>query len=323
MRCPVRQPSYSNGVKVAGMTQKLSPATALMLTVPPLLWAGNAVVGRLVSDLVPPITLNFLRWSIAFFILLPLAGNLLKPSSPLWPSWRRFAVLSLLGVGCYNALQYLALQTSTPLNVTLVAGSTPVFMLAIGALFFKTPVRPAQWLGAALSIVGVLVVLSRGNVEQLMQVSFVVGDIYILLATLCWALYSWLLSQRNEPDEIRSNWAAFLMAQVIFGLGWAGMFTGAEWALTDAHITWGPPLFAALAFVSVGPAVLAYRCWGLGVQTAGPAVAGFFSNLTPLFAAIMSTVFLGDLPKVYHVVAFGLIVSGILVSSHRPKQANQ
>jgi drug/metabolite transporter (DMT)-like permease len=323
MRCPVRQPSYSNGVKVAGMTQKLSPATALMLTVPPLLWAGNAVVGRLVSDLVPPITLNFLRWSIAFFILLPLAGNLLKPSSPLWPSWRRFAVLSLLGVGCYNALQYLALQTSTPLNVTLVAGSTPVFMLAIGALFFKTPVRPAQWLGAALSIVGVLVVLSRGNLEQLMQVSFVVGDIYILLATLCWALYSWLLSQRNEPDEIRSNWAAFLMAQVIFGLGWAGMFTGAEWALTDAHITWGPPLFAALAFVSVGPAVLAYRFWGLGVQTAGPAVAGFFSNLTPLFAAIMSTVFLGDLPKVYHVVAFGLIVSGILVSSHRPKQVNQ
>ena len=305
------------------MTQKLSPATALMLTVPPLLWAGNAVVGRLVSDLVPPITLNFLRWSIAFFILLPLAGNLLKPSSPLWPSWRRFAVLSLLGVGCYNALQYLALQTSTPLNVTLVAGSTPVFMLAIGALFFKTPVRPAQWLGAALSIVGVLVVLSRGNVEQLMQVSFVIGDIYILLATFCWALYSWLLSQRNEPDEIRSNWAAFLMAQVIFGLGWAGMFTGAEWALTDAHITWGPPLLAALAFVSVGPAVLAYRCWGLGVQTAGPAVAGFFSNLTPLFAAIMSTVFLGDLPKVYHVVAFGLIVSGILVSSHRPKQANQ
>ncbi|MEY3922492.1 MAG: hypothetical protein RI915_139 [Pseudomonadota bacterium] len=299
------------------MTQKLSPGTALMLTVPPLLWAGNAVVGRLVSDLVPPITLNFLRWAIAFFILLPLAWHLLKPSSPLWPFWRRFALLSLLGVGCYNALQYLALQTSTPLNVTLVAASTPVFMLAIGALFFKTPVRRAQWLGAGLSIAGVLVVLSRGDAEQLLQVSFVVGDIYILLATACWAIYSWLLTQRNEPDEIRSNWAAFLMAQVIFGLGWAGLFSGAEWALTDAHITWGLPLYAALAFVAIGPAVLAYRCWGLGVQTAGPAVAGFFANLTPLFAAIMSTVFLGDLPQIYHLVAFGLIVSGILVSSRR------
>ncbi len=300
------------------MTQKLSPGTALMLTVPPLLWAGNAVVGRLVSEMVPPITLNFLRWLIAFFILLPMAGHLLKPSSPLWPAWRRFAVLSLLGVGCYNALQYLALQTSTPLNVTLVAGSTPVFMLAIGALFFQAPVRRAQWLGAALSIAGVIIVLSRGDWQQLLNVHFVVGDIYILLATLCWALYSWLLSQHNEPTEIRKHWAAFLMAQVIFGLGWAGMFTGAEWALTDAHITWGPSLYAALAFVSVGPAVLAYRCWGLGVQTAGPAVAGFFSNLTPLFAAIMSSVFLGDLPQLYHALAFGLIVSGIVVSSRRP-----
>ena len=299
------------------MTQKLSPGTALMLTVPPLLWAGNAVVGRLVSDLVPPITLNFLRWVIAFFILLPFAWHLLKPQSALWPHWRRFALLSLLGVGCYNALQYLALQTSTPLNVTLVAASTPVFMLAAGALLFKTPVRPAQWLGAGLSIAGVLVVLSRGDAAQLLQVSFVVGDIYILLATVCWALYSWLLTQRNEPDEIRSNWAAFLMAQVIFGLGWAGLFTGAEWALADAHITWGAPLYAALAFVAIGPAVLAYRFWGLGVQTAGPAMVGFFANLTPLFAAIMSTFFLGDLPQIYHVVAFGLIVSGILVSSRR------
>ena len=247
------------------MTQKLSFGTALMLTVPPLLWAGNAVVG----------------------------------------------------VGCYNAFQYLALQTSAPLNVTLVAASTPVFMLAIGALFFHTPVKRAQWLGAVLSISGVLLVLSRGDIEQLLQVSFVVGDIYILLATACWALYSWLLTQRNEPDEIRSNWAAFLMAQVIFGLGWAGMFSGAEWALTDAHITWGPPLYAALAFVAIGPAVLAYRCWGLGVQTAGPAVAGFFANLTPLFAAILSSVFLGDLPKIYHALAFALIVSGIVISSRR------
>ena len=275
------------------------------------------MVGRLVSELVPPISLNFLRWVIAFFILLPFAWHLLKPQSALWPHWRRFALLSLLGVGCYNALQYLALQTSTPLNVTLVAASTPVFMLAAGALLFKTPVRPAQWLGAGLSIAGVLVVLSRGDAAQLLQVSFVVGDIYILLATVCWALYSWLLTQRNEPDEIRSNWAAFLMAQVIFGLGWAGLFSGAEWALTDAHITWGAPLYAALAFVAIGPAVLAYRCWGLGVQTAGPAMAGFFSNLTPLFAAIMSTFFLGDMPQIYHVVAFSLIVSGILVSSRR------
>ena len=241
------------------MTQKLSPVTALLLTVPPLLWAGNAVVGRLVSDLVPPITLNFLRWAVALFILLPLAGWVLRRSSGMWQHWRRFALLSLLGVGCYNALQYLALQTSTPLNVTLVAASGPVWMLGIGALFFQAPVRRAQVYGAVLSILGVLVVLSRGDWAQLMAVRLVVGDLFILLATACWSWYSWLLSRRDEPEAIRNDWAAFLLAQVVFGLAWSGLFAGMEWGLTDAHIRWGWPLIAALAFVAVGPAVLAYR----------------------------------------------------------------
>ncbi len=122
------------------MTQRLTPGTALLLTIPPLLWAGNAVVGRMVQGLIPPITLNFLRWVLAFAILLPLAGWVLRPSSGLWPHWRRFTLLGLLGVGGYNALQYLALQTSTPLNVTLVASSIPLWMLATGALFFGVKV---------------------------------------------------------------------------------------------------------------------------------------------------------------------------------------
>ena len=297
------------------MTQKLSPVTALLLTVPPLLWAGNAVVGRLVSDLVPPITLNFLRWAVALFILLPLAAWVLRRSSGMWQHWRRFALLSLLGVGCYNALQYLALQTSTPLNVTLVAASGPVWMLGIGALFFQAPVRRAQVYGAVLSIFGVLVVLSRGDWAQLMAVRLVVGDLFILLATACWSWYSWLLTRKDEPEAIRNDWAAFLLAQVVFGLAWSGLFAGMEWGLTDAHISWGWPLIAALAFVAVGPAVLAYRCWGLGIQKAGPAVAGFFANLTPLFAAILSAAFLGELPHLYHMAAFALIVGGIVVSA--------
>jgi drug/metabolite transporter (DMT)-like permease len=297
------------------MSKKLSATTALLLTVPPLLWAGNAVVGRMVTSLVPPITLNFLRWAIAFVILLPLASWVLRPGSGLWTHWKRFGLLSLLGVGCYNALQYLALQTSTPLNVTLVAASGPVWTLAIGALFFHTPVRRAQALGAVLSVLGVTVVLSRGEPAQLLNVQLVIGDFFILLATACWSWYSWLLSRRDEPEAIRQDWAAFLLAQVTFGLGWSGLFAGLEWGLTDAHITWGGPLLATLAFVAVGPAVLAYRCWGLGISQAGPAVAGFFANLTPLFAALFSAAFLGELPHLYHALAFALIIGGIWVSS--------
>ena len=297
------------------MSQRITVNTAALLVIPPLLWAGNAVVGRLVNTLVPPMTLNFLRWALAFLILLPLAWRLLRPSGPLWPRWRRFALLGLLGVGCYNALQYLALQTSTPLNVTLVASSSPVMVLTLGRLFFGQTITLAQVAGAVLSIAGVLVVLSRGDWAQLMQVQLVPGDFYILLATLSWAFYTWLLSKPDDPQEIRSDWAAFLMAQIAFGLVWSGLFAGGEWALTHAHIRWGWPLSAALVYVAVGPAVIAYRCWGLGVQRVGPAVAGFFSNLTPLFAALLSAAFLGELPHAYHALAFALIVGGIVVSS--------
>lgn len=305
------------------MTPGLNFRTALLLLVPPLLWAGNAVVGRLVHDLVPPITLNFLRWALAFAIMLPLAGWLLRPGSSLWPAWRRFAVLGLLGVGCYNALQYLALQTSTPLNVTLVASSVPVWMLAIGALCYGQRISRRQVAGAVLSIAGVLLVLSRGQWALLAQIRLVPGDVYVLLATLAWAFYSWMLSQPKDPADIRHDWAAFLMAQMVFGLGWSGLFAAGEWALTDARIVWGWPLAAALLYVAIGPAILAYRCWGVGVQRVGPNIAGFFSNLTPLFAALMSAAFLGELPQLYHGIAFLLIVGGIVVSSRRAPDRRQ
>lgn len=299
------------------MDERLDLRTATLLTIPPLLWAGNAVTGRLVTGLVPPITLNLLRWALAFLILLPLAGWVVRKDSPLWPHWKRFAVLGLLGVGCYNALQYLALKTSTPLNVTLVAASVPIWMLIVGALFFGQRITQRQMLGAVLSIAGVLVVLSRGHWGELAQVRLVPGDFYVLLATLAWAFYSWLLVRPGDPPEIRGNWAAFLMAQMTLGLGWSLLFATGEWATGDTHIEWGWPLALALAYVAIGPAVIAYRSWGLGVQRVGPTVAGFFSNLTPLFAAVMSAAFLGEPPRLYHALAFALIVGGIVVSSRR------
>ncbi len=300
------------------MYPKLSPTAVLLLTLPPLLWAGNAVVGRMVSELVSPMTLNLLRWALAFILLLPLAGAVLRPSSLLWPNWRRFALLGLLSVGGYNALLYLALNTTSPLNVTLVGASMPVWMLLIGRLFFDVAISRRQLVGAALSIIGVLVVLSRGQLEVLAQVRLVPGDLYMLAASAAWAYYSWMLARpTTEPPSIRSNWSAFLLGQIAFGLAWSALFSGGEWALGKGHIQWSWPLAAALVFIAVGPALIAYRAWGAGVARAGPAAAGFFSNLTPLFTALLSTAFLGESPRLYHVLAFALIVGGIVVSSRR------
>ena len=299
------------------MDQRLSLPTIVLLTVPPILWAGNAVVGRVAAPLVPPLTLNFLRWALAFVLLLPLAGTLLRPAGPIWPHLRRYAVLGLLGVGCYNALQYLALKTSTPLTVTLVGSSLPAFTLALGAAFFGERVRPRQLFGALLSAAGVLVVLSHGDLAHLAEVRFVPGDLYMLLATASWALYSWLLTRPGDPPEVRSNWAAFLMAQLVPGLAWSALLAAGEQVVGDQPILWGWPLVLALVYVALGPALLAYRCWGLGVRRVGPSIAGFFSNLTPLFAALLSAAFLGEPPRWHHAAAFALIVAGIVVSSRR------
>lgn len=299
------------------MNARLNPSTVFLLTVPPLLWAGNAIVGRMVNSLVPPITLNFLRWAIAFVILLPLAGPIFRRGSSLWRHWRRFAILGLLGVGLYNALQYLALQSSTPINVTLVAAGMPVWMMLTGWLFFGVAVARRQIVGAILSIAGVLLVLARGELSHLLELRLVAGDIFMILATIAWSIYSWLLTRSQEPADIRANWASFLLAQVGFGVLWSGLFAAGEWTFTNAIIEWNATLFVALAYVAIGPAVIAFRCWGAGVQRAGPAVAAFFSNLTPLFAAILSSAILGETPHRYHAIAFLLIVGGIVVSSRR------
>ena len=300
------------------MHAKLSPSTIVLLTLPPILWAGNAVVGRIVAPLVAPMTLNLLRWAVAFALLLPLAAPVLRRGSALWPSWRRFAALSLLSIGGYNALLYLSLNTSTPINVTLVGSSTPVWTLLIGRVFFGMRISGQQWLGAVLSISGVLLVLSRGQLDVLLQLRLVPGDLYILVASAAWAYYSWMLAHpTTEPSEIRRDWAAFLLAQIAFGLLWSALFAGAEWSLGWGRLEWSWGLALALLFIAIGPALLAYRAYGAGVARAGPSVAGFFVNLTPLFTAVLSSAFLGEMPHPYHALAFMLIVGGIGVSASR------
>ena len=301
------------------MSQRLTPSTIALLSLPPLLWASNAIVGRLVAGMVPPVMLNFMRWVIVFVLLLPLAHGIFRRGSGLWEQRWRLMALGLLSVGCYNALQYLALQTSTPINVTLVGSSMPVWMLAIG-LLFGARVSRRQWLGAVLSILGVLVVLSRGEWQQLLHLQLVPGDLYMLLATMAWSLYSWLLTRPGYPEALRSHWASFLQAQVVFGVVWAGIFAGGEAALLNAvPITWGWPLAAALLYVAVGPSLVAYVCWGAGVRRVGPSTAGFFANLTPLFAVLLSGLILNEPPRLFHALAFALIAGGIVVSSQRPR----
>lgn len=300
------------------MQSRITPAAIALLTIPPLLWAANSVVGRALVGQVPPMMLNLLRWLVALAVLLPLGWRALRPASPFWPQWRRYAMLGLLGVGCYNAFQYLALETTQPVNVTLVASSVPIWMLAAGRLFYGQRVSRNQVLGVLLSICGVLVVLTRGDWHALLGLRLAAGDLYVVLAAICWAFYSWELTKPADAPAVRGHWAAFLLAQVFPGVLWSLGFSAAEWALRPgAAIHWSWPVAAAVLFVGIGPAIVAFRCWGQGVALTGPAAASFFINLTPLFTALFAAAFLGELPQPFHALAFALIVAGIVVSSRR------
>lgn len=303
----------------------LSLRLIVLMTLPPLLWAGNAVVGRMAVGHVAPQSLNAWRWGLAVLILLPLAWRVLAtPASraAIWQRWAYLAMLGLFGVAAFNALQYLALTTTTALNATLIAASGPVWMMLIGWGMFGVAPRHRQWAGSVLSLLGVLVVVGRGEWRALAHVQFVPGDLFMLLAVTFWALYSWLLARppasMRPPMRPPWDWAQFLFVQALFGVGWTLLGAGVEQAVIEPPpIQWTAWTVALVLYVAIGPSIIAFRCWGIGVAQAGPTVAAFFSNLSPLFAAVLSALLVGETPQLYHGLAFLLVLGGIVVSSRQ------
>lgn len=308
------------------MNQRLTPATAALLLIPPLTWAGNAIVGRLMNQQVPPMTLNMLRWVIATAILAPLGWRIWHHRALVLQALPRLMALALAGMFSYNSFQYLALNTSTPINVTLVASIMPFWMLLAGRLFFNVPIKAHSLIAVGFTLCGVALVLSRGDVSNLLSIQLVPGDAWMLLATLGWTTYSWLLAKPTPAQsELSAHWAPFLWIQMVIGIGWSGIATAAEWWVLPAlggpapQMTWDTGVWLALIYVGVAPALIAYRCWGLGVSRAGPNIAVFFASLTPVFAAVMSTFALKEAPHWFHYVAFGCILTGIWITS-RPRE---
>ena len=302
---------------------QLTPRLVLMLATPPAMWATNAVVGRMAIGSIDPLLLNALRWVVAFVLLLPLGWAAISTPAAraqIAERWRYLLVLGVIGVGAYNALQYMALRTSTPLNVTLIASSSPVWAMVVGAVGFKVHPTRLQLIGALLSLAGVALVMSRGNPAALADIHFVQGDLLMVVAIIGWSLYSWMLAR--PPAHMQGaarpnwNWAQFLVAQAIFGVsGAVATAVVGDMIAPSAPTQWSWQLVATILFVAIGPSIIAYRLWGLAVAEAGPAMASIFYNLTPLFAAVLSAAVIGEGPQPFHGVAFGLIVAGIAVSS--------
>ena len=320
----------ASALRFAAMSVRLRPLALLYLTLPPLLWASNAILGRVSvggdEPLASPLTLNALRWALTLVLLVPILYVARRPSSAraVAPgatappvavvagqgAWRIYALFGLLAVTSYNALQYVALRTSTAINVTLIAAGGPLFVLLIGRLFFGAHARRRQWLGAGLSLVGVLVVLTAGDVDRLARLRLVPGDLLMVAATIVWALYSWLLRTRR-PDVPA---LVLLFLQTAWGVALSVPLVAAEWLAGDFALRVEPATAGVVLWLALGPSLLAFWCWDRGVAHAGPLLPSFFANLTPLFAALMSAALLGEPPRPFHALAFLLIVTGIVIS---------
>jgi drug/metabolite transporter (DMT)-like permease len=277
------------------------------------MWASNAIVGRMAAGTIPPLTLNFLRWVVALAVLLPFIFAQLKVDWSLGRQhWKLFAATGFLSTTCYNALQYLALITSSPINIALITAAGPIFTLLVGRAFFSAHIGRAAALGAVLSILGVAWVLLRGEIQNLTHVAFVSGDLFMLFAIGLWSVYTWLLRERPKAMSGYS----VLALQMIWGLAFAVPMVLAE-VLWGGYppVQWDAHALGMVVYVALGPALLAYICWQRAVALTGSQLPMFFLNLTPVFAAILAVLLLGEFPKSYHYIGLALIVLGIVLSN--------
>ena len=317
MRVP-RQASprfRTTSISDAALTSiRLSPSTVALLTAPPLFWAGNAVLARALVGDFPPLALSFWRWALAFVLIAPFAARAVWQHRAL--IHEHFALLawtSALGVGCYNSLQYLALQTSTAVNATLIGASGPVITLLVGAAFFSSAVARRQWVGAAVSLLGVLWVIARGEPSNLLRLHVAIGDLIMLAAGLAWSVYTWLLRTRRPQLPL----TAFLAVQIALGTLLILPFYVLELVMTQQTPAATPTNAAALVYVVLLPSLAAYYCWDRGVARVGAVLPMYFVNLTPVFAALLSWALLDDPIGVYHLVGGVLILAGIYLAAEK------
>ena len=203
------------------------PSPYLLLALATLFWAGNIVIARAMRADIPPVAMAFWRWSIAFAVVMPFAfRTLVRHRDVLRRSWLLLFLLGGVGVATYNTMCYIALQTTTATNGTLFNSLIPVFIVPIAWLLLRERIRPLQGFGVAISLAGVVVIVARGDLGNLRDLSFNAGDLWLLGAMVLWAFYT--VALRFKPPELGT--LPFLAAIILFGLPVLAVFYAIELA---------------------------------------------------------------------------------------------
>jgi drug/metabolite transporter (DMT)-like permease len=286
----------------------------LLLSITALCWAGNAIVGRLAAGHIPPVTLAFLRWSLAFLIILPVAWkHLVRDWGAIRGHLGIMVFLSMTGVGAFTSLQYWSLEHTQALNTLLLQSAGPLIVALWSLLLLGVRLTPAQAGGIAVSLVGVLVILLHGDLTALSSIDFNKGDLIFIVALAIFGLYSVLSLKR--PSIHGLSFVAFT-----FGCGAACLVPLFIWELSARPVM---QLDAAnllsLFYVAVFPSTVAYLCFNRAVQLIGANRAAPFFHVVPVFGTVMSIVFLGEHPQPFHLIGFALVLTGVFVAARKPK----
>lgn len=283
----------------------------ILLFVVPVLFSTNIITARAVSDFIPPFALAFWRWSLAFLLFLPAIGpDLLRYRRELLSEWRDLLVLGILGMGICGAFVYVGADTTSATNIGLIYATAPIIIAAAATLLYREPLGRVKALGILVSLLGVLVIVFRGDLEALRTLSLVPGDIWIATASVSWAVYSVMLRYRPSQLPGRVRFAATMLYGAIALLP----FHLFELAKGDVPQLNAETLIAVL-IVAVVPGLGAYLGYARIQRALGASPTALILYLAPVYTALMAWLVLGESLQLYHLVGAALILPGIYLST--------
>ncbi len=297
------------------LPQRLWGNAYLLLTLTTLMWGGNAVASRLAVGEISPMALTSLRWIFVCTVMPWLVRHQIKQH---WPAlkarWLFISVMGSMGFTVFNAMMYLAAYSTTAINIGILQGSIPIFVLIGAFLAFRTPIGMVQALGVLVTLLGVAVVASRGDYHVLTQLAFVPGDLWMMAACFLYAGYTVAIRVRPAVPGL-----VFFTALAIVACLASLPLLALE--VATGNVLW-PTVkgWLILLFVSIGPSIFAQLFFMRAVELIGPGRAGVFVNLVPIFAPILAVFILGEQLALYHGLALVLVLGGIFIAERLGKR---
>lgn len=283
----------------------------ILLTVTALFWGSNAVIARGFYMDITPISLAFWRWFVATLIVLSFTWKHIQHDwRRIIKAWPIMLALSVLGISLFNTLLYVGAHTTSAINLGLMQTTLPLIIILLCFVLYREHITLLQTMGVLCALAGGAITVARGDLNMLLAMQFVPGDLWMLLAMVVYGLYAVLLRERPQIHPLSFLGATFLVGSLIIL-----PFYLWECAVTEAPITLSKGLFAVIIYLAIFPSFLAYLFWNYGVSVIGATRAGMFVSLVPIFATALSLLFLDDPLELFHIAGLGFIVTGIVLAN--------